>query len=311
MAVKLDLTKERAAKIEQISHPILSSIGIDLHVLRDDLLHPAVSGNKWRKLKYNLLEAKSRGVKTIVTFGGAFSNHIYATAMACKLLGLESLGIIRGEYDPRNPTLRHAHACKMQLYFLDRETYRLKEESQEAMAIMSSLSNYMLIPEGGTNDNAMMGLGELADEINKTDADTVLVSAGTGGTATGILKGLHEHKRLWVFSSLKDPYIEDVIRDQVTDQKSSQMRFVSEYHFGGYGKTKPTLITKINEFKQETGLAVDPIYNGKLVVGFLDMVATGQVIPRKKYLWINTGGLQGVAAYNYLASKKGKRLLDR
>lgn len=120
MAPKLDLAKERPATIEQISHPILTSIGLDLRVLRDDLLHPSISGNKWRKLKYNLLEAKAQGVKTIVTFGGAFSNHIYATAMACKSLGLESLGIIRGEYDPRNPTLRHAHACKMQLYFLDR-----------------------------------------------------------------------------------------------------------------------------------------------------------------------------------------------
>jgi len=292
--------------IVKVNHPLLHEKSIDLFVKREDLIHPLVSGNKWRKLKYNLKYAKDNGYNTIVTFGGAFSNHIHATAAACQAFDLESIGIIRGEYDKDNPTLQFAQSCGMELKFIDRASYREKENSEVVKAFLAEQDSYFLVPEGGSNELAYDGLRELAEEINETHFDIVMVSAGTGGTATGILKWLDTSKELWVFSSLKSDYLHDEIQKNIEPEKHQQFKFLSSYHYGGYGKAPKSLITFINEFSAQTKIPIDPIYNGKLMGGFSDMVEKGEIDESKTYLWVHTGGLQGIDAYNYMEKRKGK-----
>ncbi len=290
--------------ISKINTVLLDRLRVSLSVKREDLLHPTISGNKWRKLKYNLKDALSNGVDTIVTFGGAFSNHIYSTAAACQKLGLKSVGIIRGDYDKNNPTTKFAKKCGMELRFVDRTSYREKENGESIKAILSEYSNYILIPEGGSNDLAKKGLHELSNEINNSYYNIIMVSAGTGSTATGILQNLISGKELWVFSSLKSDHLQNEILSKTDPSKHSQLKFISSYHFGGYGKTSSKLISFINDFKAQTHISIDPIYNGKLLSGFSDMADRGKVNNKHSYLWIHTGGLQGIDAYNYLAEKK-------
>lgn len=296
--------------IDEVTNVVLDRAQISLAVKREDLLHPTISGNKWRKLKFNLKYALDNRIETIITFGGAFSNHIYSTAAACKELGLKSVGLIRGDYDKHNPTTMFARKCGMELRFIDRLSYKEKENSDVVKSILSQYSNYILIPEGGSNDLAIEGLHELSNEINATKYSIILVSAGTGSTASGILSNLHPDKELWVFSSLKSNYLKQEILEKTPASKHQQLRFISDYHFRGYGKTTPELINFINDFKAQTGIPTDPIYNGKLIAGFHDMIEQGQAINSNSYLWIHTGGLQGIAAYNYMAEKKNRDMIE-
>ena len=293
----------------KVDHPLLKSMGVQLSVKRDDLIHPYVSGNKWRKLKYNLLHAKTEGIQKIVTFGGAFSNHIHATAAASQAFHLDSVGIIRGEEDKDNPTLQFARSCGMKIIFTDRASYRLKEQSETIQSILHKLGPHFLVPEGGSNEWAIPGLKELTEEINATDHNKILVSAGTGGTASGILKYLNPDKELWVFSSLKGDFLKEDILTKAGREKINQLKFIGDYHFGGYGKVPKELVLFINRFKDITGIPIDPIYNGKLVAGFFDLLKKRNIDHSKSYLWVHTGGLQGVKAYNYMAKRKGQSAL--
>lgn len=296
--------------VERVVHPLLTSADIYLSVKREDLIDPEISGNKWRKLKYNIAHAIAHDYGTLVTFGGAFSNHIYATAAAADRAGIASVGIIRGEYDQHNPTLAYARSLGMQLYFVNRSAYREKERSKAVQKIILSIDRPYIIPEGGSNTLAKKGLAELAEEINATDSNIVLVSAGTGMTAAGILDHLAVDKELWVFSSIKSDHLRDEILDLCNTDRRHQFRMITDQHYGGYGKAPLELIQSINEFREETGIAVDPIYNGKLVCGLIEMIVQKQIDASKKYLWIHTGGLQGISAYNYMAAKKRKTLIS-
>ena len=192
------------------------------------------------------------------------------------------------------------------LQIIDRKSYRAKENSEIVKDFLASQNSYFLVPEGGSNDLANDGLQELAEEINETNYDIVMVSAGTGSTATGILKWLDSSKELWVFSSLKSDYLHSEILQNIEPSKSEQLKFISSYHYGGYGKSPESLISFINDFTSQTKIPLDPIYNGKLISGFFEMIADNHIDKTKSYLWIHTGGLQGIEAYNYMASKNGK-----
>ncbi len=297
--------------VQKVNHPFLIETKISLFVKREDLIHPTISGNKWRKLKYNLQQFSQNKNQTIVTFGGAFSNHIFSTAAACQIYNIPCIGIIRGEYDPKNPTLRFAAKCGMQLKFIDRSSYREKENSTAVKKILSSISDYILIPEGGSNSFAYRGLKELSDEINTGKENTILVSSGTGRTAAGILKHLDNNKYLHVYSSLKSDFLKKTILVEVEDSKHNQLRFYTNYNLGGYGKIPTYLIQFINDFYHHTRIPLDPIYNGKLMYGFFDQVKNKKIDCHKSYLWIHTGGLQGIDAYNYMAVKKGKMKIKK
>jgi len=278
---------------------------VRLLILRDDLHHPLISGNKWRKLK-GLLHSTDGIAKGIITYGGAFSNHIHATAAACKHYGITAVGIIRGEYDASNPTLIAAKDSGMTLHFVSRADYRLKADSPAVQDLISQYPDYTVVPEGGSGPFAMVGLAELGQEIAAIpDVDLITVSAGTGMTAAGIIK--HQDRPVQVYSSLKDGYLRAEIGKLAEGRKFS---FVSDYHFGGYGKVSNELVTFINSFLEQTGIPLDPIYNGKAIYGVLDQVSNGYFPKGTTILHIHTGGLQGINAYNYMAAKKGKTLLQ-
>lgn len=273
-----------------------------LLIKREDLIHPTISGNKWRKLKGNLREVKRAGYQGIITYGGAFSNHIYATAAAGMLFDIPTVGIIRGEFDEHNPTLQFAKDQGMKLSFVSRSAYKEKEQSEEVQQIINAADNYLLVPEGGSNLLAMEGLQELASEIDAVPhIDLITVSAGTGMSAAGIIK--YQPRAVTVISSLKSDHLQKEIEKL---SEKAAFTYNTDYHFGGYGKVDDVLVHFINDFCSTTKIPLDPIYNGKAIYGILDMVKTGKISSGTTVLHIHTGGLQGIRAYNYMAEKKSK-----
>lgn len=291
----LDTKMNLPSPIQQIYNPIWDEQNINLYIKREDLIHPTVNGNKYRKLKYNLALRPS----CIITFGGAFSNHIHATASAGKLYNISTVGIIRGERDENNPTLLHAQSCGMKLHFVDRASYRLKEKSSVVKVIIAKYTNPLILPEGGNNEMARKGTAEVAIEINQqlSDIDVIALSAGTGGTAAGILTEKKVKSSLLVFSALKGNFLKDEI---FTMTGLSDFELQTDYHFGGYARTQPELISFINTFYANHKIVLDPIYNGKGLYGLIDKIKNNDFPKGSKIVWILTGGQQGNVAWNYM-----------
>ena len=279
--------------------------GISLTVKREDQLHPEISGNKYRKLKYNLLEAQKQQKKIWLTFGGAYSNHIAATAAAGKEYGFKTIGIIRGdELKDRvaeNPTLSFAQSCGMKFKFISRAEYRQKEKLIFIEALEKEFGDFYLIPEGGTNELAVKGCEEI---LTKDDEhfDYICSCVGTGGTIAGIINSVNlpnrqveAKQKVLGFSALKGDFLEEDIQ-KYTVFKNWQL--ITDYHFGGYGKIKPELITFINQFKEQTGIPLDPVYTGKMLFGIIDMIEKNRIDKNSKILVIHTGGLQGIKGIN-------------
>ncbi len=281
---------------------------ISISVKRDDLLHPLISGNKFRKLKYNLLEAKNRNCDTLVTFGGAFSNHILATAAAAAEKKLKAIGIIRGEELAENyatnPTLQKALTLGMQFVFVSREAYRNKGKIIEDLNL-NQITSY-IIPEGGTNDLAVQGCEEILNE-NTKKYDYICCSVGTGGTVSGIINASEANQEIIGFSSLKGDFLSDEIRKFV---KKSNWSLNTDYHFGGYGKVTDELIQFINDFKFAHHLELDPIYTGKMVYGILELIDAGFFKTNTSLLFIHTGGLQGIAGMNQVLAKQNRKTIS-
>lgn len=285
--------------------------GIELFIKREDLLHLIISGNKFRKLKYNLQEAKQLGKSKLLTFGGAFSNHIVAVAGAGKEFGFETVGIIRGEelLDKihENPSLQLAQELGMQFQFIDRTTYRDKSNSKFIESLQKSYPDFYLIPEGGTNDLAIKGCEEILTNDDKTTFNYICCAIGTGGTISGIINSATEKQQIIGFSSLKGDFLSDVIRNFV--QKKNW--YVNcDYHFGGYGKVSDELIEFMNAFYQQTNIPLDPIYTSKMMFGILDLIKKDYFLPNSKILAIHTGGLQGIAGMNAFLHKKNKKTIQ-
>lgn len=263
---------------------------------REDLIHPEIMGNKWRKLKYNLLEASATGKKRLITKGGAYSNHIAATAAAAKTYGFDSLGIIRGQElnTQSNLTLKTAHKNGMKLQFVDRAAY--KEISEMTFPLDN---DDFFIPEGGTNSLAIKGVSELIDEIDDS-YNIIATSIGTGGTLCGLLKGLEGNYQIMGFSALKGDFmikeIEHLRQEFNIPWKNYHLNL--DYHFGGYGKVTHSLVAFINEFKAQFGISLDPIYTGKMFYGVWDKVKNDQIAKGSRILLLHTGGLQGVSGFN-------------
>ncbi len=284
------------SKLQELQASLLEDAGVQLLVLREDLNHPFVSGNKWWKLKYNLEEAQKLGHDTLLTFGGAFSNHIYATAAAAKDVGLKSIGIIRGEKNlPLNPTLEFAESCGMQLHFVSREDYRKKTESHFVDQLKNRFGNFYLIPEGGTNALAIKGCAEFAKEkIRPIDCTHVCLPVGTGGTMAGLISGLEGKPKVVGFSVLKGgSFLKDEIESLLGSSTHHNWEIQSDYHFGGYAKQTPELIDFIGKMKQEHNLALDQVYTGKMMFGIFDLIKMGSFNRGSIVLVIHTGGLQG------------------
>lgn len=283
--------------------------GISLVIKRDDLIHPFVSGNKFRKLKYNLLQAKAENQSALLTFGGAYSNHIAAVAYAGKENGFHTIGIIRGDEladkIESNPTLNFAQECGMQFEFVSRETYRLKTEESFLEQLQQKYGAFYLIPEGGTNAFAIQGCEEI---LTPEDAsfDYVACAIGTGGTISGLINSVLPHQKVLGFPAIKGEFLQDEIRKFAHHEN---WELITDYHFGGYGKVSPDLIDWINRFYAQTQIPLDPIYTGKMVFGILDLIAKNYFPENANILLIHTGGLQGIQGMNLKLKNKGLPIL--
>lgn len=291
-------------KTQAVHLSILHEKQIALSIKREDLIHPLVSGNKYRKLKYNLEAAQVQGFDTLLTFGGAFSNHIAATAYAGKLHGLKTIGVIRGEelYAKweGNPTLKLAAAHGMQFKFISRKAYRDTYSEVLKDQLKAEFGSFYLLPEGGSNALAIKGCEEILTK-DDTQFDVICASVGTGGTIAGIINASQPNQRVLGFSALKGDFLKEDIRSFV---QRENWQLQTDYHFGGYAKVSAALIHFINDFKEQTQIPLDPIYTGKMLYGILDLVKKDHFKPKTQLLAIHTGGLQSISGMNTVLKKK-------
>jgi len=284
--------------IQEIHDKALSTAGVRLLVKREDLNHAYISGNKWWKLKYNLQEAALQKKETLLTFGGAYSNHIFSTAAAAKELGFKSIGIIRGEETwPLNNTLSFAKQCGMHLQYCTRDNYRKKHEPAFIDYLKNELGDFFLIPEGGSNDLAVEGcseLGSLLLDSSECHFDYLCLPVGTGGTMAGLIKSIGDQKKIVGFPVLKGAeFLQQEIENFLP--KTKQLKNWSlelSYHFGGYAKTTKPLLAFIAAMETEHALPLDCVYTGKLMWGIWDCVREGKFKRGTTILALHTGGLQ-------------------
>ncbi|MBF2708142.1 1-aminocyclopropane-1-carboxylate deaminase/D-cysteine desulfhydrase [Flavobacterium soyangense] len=287
-----------------------SNDGFSICIRREDLIHPFISGNKFRKLKYNLIQAKKENQKTLITFGGAFSNHIAALAYSGKEQGFKTIGIIRGdELESKineNPTLKFAQECGMQFKFVTREDYRRKTEPEFIENLTQEFGNFYLIPEGGTNEFAVKGCEEILSEED-AEFDFICCAVGTGGTISGIINSILPHQKVLGFPALKGDFLNEEIRKFA---RKENWELITDYHFGGYGKVNPELIAFINQFYAENSIPLDPIYTAKMVFGLMDLIKKNYFPENSKILIIHTGGIQGIAGMNLKLKAKKSPIIN-
>jgi len=266
-----------------------------LLVKREDTIGDGISGNKFRKLKYNLEEVGRLGLNRVVTFGGAYSNHIYAASFIKKKFGIDVIGIVRGEElrDKilENPTLKLAQENGMQFHFVSREDYRKKNTSEFVDQLKVKFGDFYLLPEGGTNDLAIKGCEEILTREDKA-FDYVCCAVGTGGTIAGIINSSSDEQKVLGFSALKGDFLKKDIAEMT---KRDNWELITDYHFGGYAKASAELIHFMNDFKKETGVLLDSIYNGKMLFGIYDLMKKGYFNRNTSILAIHTGGTQSIA----------------
>ena len=270
---------------------------VNLWMKREDLIHSHLSGNKWRKLEFNMKEMRRQGKKGILTFGGAYSNHIYATAAAGKLFDFATIGIIRGEATlPLNPTLSFGQEAGMQLEYLDRTTYRDKEKSTKIY--QARYPDYYILPEGGTNIHAIPGSARTVAEIKEQLAplpDYICLACGTGGTLAGIVAGLDGLSEVLGFSVLKGDFHKREIRQLLADaniRDPQNWSINTDYHFGGYARRTPELDKFIMDFKKDYNIALERIYTGKLMYGIFDLIEKDFFPQGSRIVVIHTGGIR-------------------
>jgi 1-aminocyclopropane-1-carboxylate deaminase/D-cysteine desulfhydrase-like pyridoxal-dependent ACC family enzyme len=287
--------------LQDIADPLFAKAGIQAILLRLDVIHPGISGNKWYKLKYNIEEAVAKQHNTILTFGGAYSNHIHAASIAASSAELKSIGVIRGErVEPLNPTLQDAEANGMILHFVSRTKYRERIKNEFIQELEAKFGRFYLIPEGGTNNLAIKGASEILDEI-QIDFDYIITAVGTGGTVAGLISGLNGKKKVIGMPILKGDFLRSDVENLVfghTRQHFDNWDMINEYHIGGYAKFSKDLITFINNFKTNYGVTLDPIYTGKMMFGLYDLISKHYFPTGSKIIALHTGGLQGIRGFN-------------
>lgn len=306
---------DKNSRVQQIYFSEIDTSGIEVFIKREDELHPEISGNKYRKLAFNLEEARRQNHTTLLTFGGAYSNHIAAAAAAGKDFGFKTIGVIRGdELEAKlpqvlmeNPTLRLAHENGMSFHFVSRSAYRTKTEPDFIKNLHDRFGDFYLVPEGGTNKLAVKGCEHI---LEKEDVrfDVICCAMGTGGTISGIINSTHNRQQVIGFPSLKGDFLKYEVSKYVLNRQNWSL--ITEYNFGGYAKISVELIDFINRFKEETDIPLDPVYTGKMLYGIVDLIKKGTFKKGTKILAIHTGGLQGIAGMNtFLAEKNLPQLI--
>jgi 1-aminocyclopropane-1-carboxylate deaminase/D-cysteine desulfhydrase-like pyridoxal-dependent ACC family enzyme len=322
-----------SSPLQKLSSPFLDKANVQLYVKRDDLIHPQFGGNKWRKLKYNLIEAKKNHFDTLLTFGGAWSNHIYATAAAGKHFGFSTIGIIRGEqHSPLNATLSFASDCGMQLHYINRKKYREKNTAEFLNDIKQEFGNVYIIPEGGSNTLALKGCSEIIPEIYNElcqPFDVICCASGTGATLAGLIAGIEENTNqakpvdskvvepaviepaviapevigmsvLKGGNFLNDNIIQLLRTNQFRQTKSAHVnwRIETDYHFGGYAKISDELVAFMQAFESEYNIQLDAVYTAKMFYGLFKLIENKCFKRDAIIIAIHSGGLQGNKGFN-------------
>ena len=291
--------------VQELHSPLLVEKGIRLLVKRDDLLALSETGgfcgNKWRKMQYNLIEAQAQGKKRLLTFGGAFSNHIAAVAEAGQFFGFETIGVIRGE-EPATPshTLQLAASRGMQLHYTSRSDFRRNNDPEWIASLLEKYGDCYVLPEGGTNRFALDGCRSLVEEIQEQCTEALPryygVACGTGGTLAGIVAALNGGAKAIGFSALKGGFMRDAVAQLLLEYGAgacNQWEIQDKYHFGGYAKTTPGLFPFVDAFYNEYGIPLDRVYTAKLFFGLFDLIEKGYFESGSVVMAIHTGGLQG------------------
>lgn len=297
---------------QSINQPIKlpQKFNVELYIKREDKIHEYISGNKYRKLKYNLIKAEELGYATLLTFGGAFSNHIAAVAFAGQKFGFKTIGIIRGEEledkVTDNATLKFAKANGMLFKFVTRSSYRDKTSNEFIEKLKSEFGEFYYVPEGGTNALAVKGCEEILSDRD-TMFDYICCAVGTGGTISGLINSAKPHQQVLGFPALKGDFLSSNISKFVTQ---SNWKLITDFHFGGYAKINEELIEFINQFKLKQGIPLDPVYTGKLMFGVYRLIEDGFFPKQSKILVIHTGGLQGIAGMNQKLKQKKLPLIQ-
>ncbi len=297
----------------QLPSPLIGMLFKDFHdytiyAKRDDLINPFISGNKYRKLKYNLIKAIEEDAKEIVAFGGAFSNLLHSLSYISSKLGINATFYIRGDgYDPNNPTLKFIKHNGVRLNFLSRTEFKAIREEDYLKKIRGKHPDSYIIPEGGSNYLAVPGSAEIIDEITlqlgKTP-DYIVMDLGTGGTFAGVLSKLSPNTKLVGISAIKgvdwNKTLTKIFNEDTTYIEKNNWEIFEDYNFNGFARFNDKLIDFINNFKNQYAIQLEPIYSGKLVFGVFDLLRKNYFKKGSTIVWVHGGGLQGIEGFNYL-----------
>lgn len=307
------LSRIQAVPLQRLDWHLANRMGVDVFIRRDDLVDEHLSGNKFYKLYYNLKSAKENGFRKVLSYGGAYSNHIFALAAGAHINGFESVGVIRGERPKElSPTLKDAEAWGMKLHFISRADYKNVQSAEIQKSLSEAHGEFFEIPEGGANSLGLKGtvaLGKALDHQVGGNVDAVCVACGTGNTLAGIASGFQKPKS-WPeraasivgFSVLKEPKISstrtlgaDVVNFyQLNGLSGSNWRIVSGFHGGGYGKSLPQNMRQfMDEFESQAGLRLDPVYTVKMCFGVARLLSQRYWPKGSRIVLVHTGGLQG------------------
>ncbi len=291
--------------IQELHSSLFSRHKIRFIVKRDDLLDVNISGNKWRKLKFNLLDAKEKNHSTLLSFGGAYSNHIVALAAAGQQFGFATIGVIRGEKEyVNNSSLSYARSCGMKLHFVSRDQYRHKTDADFLNRLTAQYGSFYLLPEGGSNCLALQGCAEINAELDRQIEgipDYLMSACGTAGTLSGLLASKHEQTKILGVAVLKNAsFLNDAVKtflqscDLTVSVESISWSILTNYHFSGYAKYSDELIDFIQKFREDFAIQLEPVYTGKLFYAMFDLLEQGYFPTGSTVVALHTGGLQGL-----------------
>jgi 1-aminocyclopropane-1-carboxylate deaminase len=282
--------------LTKIDDALLDKYQLELWIKRDDLLHPIISGNKWRKLKYSLNHALNMGANTIISMGGAYSNHLHALAYTGKLLGLKTIGLIRGEpAEKLTPSLLDMQAWGMELRFVSRSDYRVLRQYKHWDALPDLTAGQYWLPEGGAQTLALQGVAELVQEID-ISYDTLCVACGTGATLAGLVNAVPDNVSVLGFAALKNAGFLTADVNALLARPHANWQINLDYHFGGFAKTNAELLAFMDEFEARTQIPLEPVYTAKMLYGIYDLIEKQAFQPKQRIIALHTGGLQGKRA---------------
>ncbi|MFI3191013.1 1-aminocyclopropane-1-carboxylate deaminase [Crenothrix sp. D3] len=279
--------------LTKVNDALLEKHQVELWIKRDDLLHPIISGNKWRKLKYSLNHALTMDANTVISMGGTYSNHLHALAYIGKVLGLKTVGLIRGEAPATlTPSLLDMQHWGMELRFVSRSDYRLLRQYKQWNSLPNLTTGQYWLPEGGAEALALLGVAELVGEIDKS-YDVLCVPCGTGTTLAGLVTAVANNVSVLGFAALKNAGFLTADVNALLPKPYNNWRINLDYHFGGFAKTNAALLDFITDFELKHQMPLEPVYTGKMLYGLYDLVEKQHFQPNQRIITLHTGGLQG------------------